>query len=62
MITDIDAIKNVCEKIRQKKIEDAKKIINDRCPFIPPIEKEERISFSEEYLSLIHISEPTRPY
>ena len=49
MITDIDAIKNVCEKIRQKKIEDAKKIINDRCPFIPPIEKEERISFSEEY-------------
>ena len=48
MITDIDAIKNVFEKIKQKKIDDAKKIINDKCPFIPPIEKEERISFTEE--------------
>ena len=41
MITDIDAIKNVFEKIKQKKIDDAKKIINDKCPF-KPIVKEKR--------------------
>ena len=48
MITNIDVIVNVCEKLKQKKFEDAKKIIKDECPF-DPIEKEERKPFTEDF-------------
>ena len=51
MITDIDAIEKVCEKLKQKKFDDfrdAKKIINDECPF-DPIKKEKREDFTPEF-------------
>ena len=51
MITNIDVIVNVCEKLKQKKFDDfrdAKKIINDECPF-DPIEKEKREDFTPEF-------------
>ena len=35
MTTGVDAIENVCKKVKQKKIEDAKKIINKNYPFKP---------------------------
>ena len=48
MITDIDAIEKVCEEIKQKKFEDAKKIIKRECRF-DPIVREKRKTFTEDF-------------